>query len=94
MTPITLSPLYTLHSSSKRHKNLFQTNRLLFIAVSYRLLLFYFIFIFNTQTPIDELDAASRVLDPIIAPLLAQQRGEIVDPPWGFFLKDYQKCEW
>lgn len=48
----------------------------------------------NFQTPIDELDAASRVLDPIIAPLLAQQRGEIVDPPWGFFLKDYQKCEW
>ena len=47
-----------------------------------------------TQTPIDEQDAASRVLDPIIAPLLALQRGEVVEPPWGFFLKDYQKCEW
>jgi hypothetical protein len=48
----------------------------------------------NFQTPIDEQDAASRVLDPIIAPLLAAQRGDPVEPPWGFFLKDYQKCEW
>jgi hypothetical protein len=62
-----------------------------FTAVSY---LVGISFVFFEQTPIDELDAASRVLDPIIAPLLAQQRGEIVDPPWGFFLKDYQKCEW
>jgi NAD(P)-dependent dehydrogenase (short-subunit alcohol dehydrogenase family) len=47
------------------------------------------------QTPIDEIDAAARVLDPVIAPLLAKQRGaEVVEPPWGFFLKDYQKCEW
>jgi NAD(P)-dependent dehydrogenase (short-subunit alcohol dehydrogenase family) len=46
------------------------------------------------QTPIDEQDAASRVLDPIIAPLLAVQRGEPIEPPWGVFLKDYMKCEW
>ena len=46
------------------------------------------------QTPIDEQDAASRVLDPIIAPLRALQRGEPIEPPWGVFLKDYMKCEW
>jgi hypothetical protein len=46
------------------------------------------------QTPIDEQDAASRVLDPIIAPLRALQRGEPIEPPWGVFLKDYTKCEW
>jgi hypothetical protein len=35
------------------------------------------------------------VLDPIIAPLRALQNGETgVEPPWGHFLKDYQKCEW
>jgi hypothetical protein len=47
------------------------------------------------QTPIDEIDAASRVLDPIIAPLKAQQDGEAnVEPPFGVFLKDYVLCEW
>ena len=49
----------------------------------------------NFQTPIDEVDAASRVLDPIISPLLQRQQGVAgVTPPWGVFLKDYQKCEW
>jgi NAD(P)-dependent dehydrogenase (short-subunit alcohol dehydrogenase family) len=49
----------------------------------------------NFQTPIDEVDAASRVLDPIISPLLQRQQGVAgVVPPWGVFLKDYQKCEW
>jgi hypothetical protein len=60
----------------------------------YILLLFWFLQKHNFQTPIDEQDAASRVLDPVIAPLLALQRGEPVEPPWGHFLKDYQKCEW
>lgn len=46
------------------------------------------------QTPLDEVDAAARVLDPIIAPLGALQRGEQVEPPWGHFIKDYVKCEW
>ena len=45
-------------------------------------------------TPLDEVDAASRVLDPIIGPLAAAERGEPFDPPWGYFLKDYMKCEW
>lgn len=44
----------------------------------------------NFQTPIDEQDAASRVLDPVIAPMAAAQRGEPIEPPWGLFLKDYQ----
>lgn len=49
----------------------------------------------NFQTPIDEVDAASRVLDPIISPLLQREQGvAAVTPPWGVFLKDYQKCEW
>lgn len=47
------------------------------------------------QTPIDEIDAAARVLDPIIAPLLAaRDRGQAVTPPFGVFLKDFVKCEW
>ncbi len=39
-------------------------------------------------------DAAARVLDPIIAPVAAQQRGESVVPPFGVFLKDYKETEW
>ena len=48
----------------------------------------------NFQTPIDEVDAAARVLDPIIAPLRRQEAGEAAEPPFGCFLKDYSRCEW
>jgi NAD(P)-dependent dehydrogenase (short-subunit alcohol dehydrogenase family) len=49
----------------------------------------------NFQTPIDEIDAAARVLDPIIAPLRRVEAGEKdVRPPSGVFLKDYAQCEW
>ena len=48
----------------------------------------------NFQTPIDQIDAAARVLDPIIAPLRRQQAGEEPKPPFGVFLKDYERCEW
>jgi NAD(P)-dependent dehydrogenase (short-subunit alcohol dehydrogenase family) len=48
----------------------------------------------NFQTPLDEIDAAARVLDPVIAPLLAASKGEDVTPPYGIFLKDFVKCEW
>ena len=48
----------------------------------------------NFQTPLDEVDAAARVLDPVIAPLKRQQNGEEPDAPYGIFLKDYVKCEW
>ena len=40
------------------------------------------------------MDAAARVLDPIIAPLRRQAAGEKAAPPFGCFLKDYAKCEW
>lgn len=48
------------------------------------------------QTPIDEIDAAARVLDPIIAPLLAMKLSgtDHIEPPFGVFLKDYMKSEW
>ena len=48
----------------------------------------------NFQTPIDEIDAAARVLDPIIAPLRRLEAGEEANPPIGVFLKDYDVCEW
>jgi NAD(P)-dependent dehydrogenase (short-subunit alcohol dehydrogenase family) len=48
----------------------------------------------NFQTPIDEIDAAARVLDPIIAPLRRLEAGEEAKPPSGCFLKDYAMCEW
>ena len=48
----------------------------------------------NFQTPLDEVDAAARILDPIIAPIRARQRGEECVPPYGYFLKDFMKCEW
>ena len=42
------------------------------------------------QTPLDEIDAASRVIDPILTGV----REEGVPPPHGKFLKDYAPCEW
>ena len=49
----------------------------------------------NFQTPLDEVDAAARVLDPMIRPLLELQQGKTdVKPDWGVFLKDYCKSEW
>ena len=40
------------------------------------------------QTPLDEIDAASRVLDPI----LSACNGE--EAVFGKFLKDYRAVEW
>ena len=54
----------------------------------------------NFQTPIDEIDAAARVLDPVIAPIRARQHADSTGgpapppPPSGVFLKDFVKCEW
>ena len=48
----------------------------------------------NFQTPIDEIDAAASVLDPIIAPLRRLAAGEDPRPEYGVFLKDYAMCEW
>ena len=38
------------------------------------------------QTPLDEIDAAARILDPVL--------GGHEPPLYGVFLKDYAPCEW
>lgn len=50
----------------------------------------------NFATPLDEVDAAARVLDPVIAPLAdAEARGDgTAAPTYGAFLKDYFSTEW
>jgi NAD(P)-dependent dehydrogenase (short-subunit alcohol dehydrogenase family) len=50
----------------------------------------------NFTTPLDEIDAAARILDPIIHPLLlAEQSADgKCQPPYGCFLKDYFVSEW
>lgn len=53
----------------------------------------------NFQTPLDEVDAAARVLDPILTPLQQWASGKYktlkeLNAPWGIFLKDYAKSEW
>ena len=42
----------------------------------------------NFQTPIDEIDAAARILDPIVSRVNHGTR------LYGIFLKDYMECEW
>ncbi len=42
----------------------------------------------NFQTPLDEIDAASRILDPIFTALNTN------DPKYGVFFKDYHETEW
>jgi NAD(P)-dependent dehydrogenase (short-subunit alcohol dehydrogenase family) len=39
------------------------------------------------RTPLDVVDGAARVYDPIV-------RGEAGAPVWGVFLKDYQAAAW
>ncbi|CAI5730295.1 unnamed protein product [Hyaloperonospora brassicae] len=46
----------------------------------------------NFQTPLDEVDAAARVLDPIFA--MFQDGHTVVKPVYGQFLKDYTVSEW
>ena len=50
----------------------------------------------NFATPLDEVDAAARILDPILAPLLeASGRDDgLCSPAYGCFLKDYFITEW
>ncbi|TYZ65603.1 hypothetical protein PybrP1_010513 [[Pythium] brassicae (nom. inval.)] len=46
----------------------------------------------NFQTPLDEVDAAARVLDPIF---VLHQEAHAQEPPvFGQFLKDYKVSEW
>ncbi len=42
----------------------------------------------NFQTPLDEIDAASRILDPVFNGLKTK------DPQFGIFYKDYHETEW
>ena len=46
--------------------------------------------------PVDEVDAAARILDPLLGPLLeAEERADATcAPAYGCFLKDYHPCEW
>lgn len=43
------------------------------------------------QTPIDEIDAAARILDPVFCGIEAGREGEKI---YGKFLKDYRETEW
>jgi NAD(P)-dependent dehydrogenase (short-subunit alcohol dehydrogenase family) len=43
------------------------------------------------QTPIDEIDAASRILDPIF---VGVNGGRALEKDYGKFLKDYRESEW
>ena len=43
---------------------------------------------YDFQTPLDEIDAAARVLDPI---MMGVKTG---NPVWGKFLKDFEETEW
>ena len=45
----------------------------------------------NFQTPLDETDAAARVLDPVF---VFFQEGNTDKPLYGQFLKDYTVSEW
>mmetsp|Transcript_18430 Transcript_18430/g.25555 ORF Transcript_18430/g.25555 Transcript_18430/m.25555 type:complete len:103 (-) Transcript_18430:105-413(-) len=43
------------------------------------------------QTPIDEIDAAARILDPVF---VGVNGGKGVKKDYGKFLKDYRESEW
>lgn len=49
------------------------------------------------QTPIDEIDAAARILDPIFVGVNADEEstnGESGAKEYGKFYKDYKETEW
>ena len=43
------------------------------------------------QTPIDEIDAAARILDPILCDLIDAETGKRMH---GMFFKDYKLSSW
>ena len=47
----------------------------------------------NFQTPIDEVDAAARILDPVFDGV-NRYIAEGKTPLFGVFLKDYHETEW
>jgi NAD(P)-dependent dehydrogenase (short-subunit alcohol dehydrogenase family) len=49
----------------------------------------------NFATPLDEVDAAARILDPVFAPLAHAAAGDgTCAPAYGSFWKDYFTTEW
>jgi len=46
------------------------------------------------QTPIDEVDAAARILDPIFTGVLIDSNGNKDLKQYGKFYKDYRETEW
>jgi len=46
------------------------------------------------QTPIDEIDAAARILDPIFVGVQIDENNERGEKLYGKFLKDYKETEW
>jgi hypothetical protein len=46
------------------------------------------------HTPIDEIDAAARILDPILAPLAEDAATGACRVLYGAFLKDFFISEW
>tara|TARA_B110000971_G_C19839033_1_gene421675 strand:- start:372 stop:671 length:300 start_codon:yes stop_codon:yes gene_type:complete len=50
----------------------------------------------NFQTPIDEIDAAARILDPVFVGINMEKLGEdkTDNVDYGKFFKDYHETEW
>lgn len=46
------------------------------------------------QTPIDEIDAAARILDPVLVGVDMDLNSSPSKKIWGKFLKDYKETEW
>ena len=46
------------------------------------------------QTPIDEVDAAARILDPVFVGVIMDKEGQEGEKLWGKFLKDFKETEW
>ena len=46
------------------------------------------------QTPIDEIDAAARILDPVLTGVDMDLKNKKHKKEWGKFLKDYRETEW
>ena len=50
----------------------------------------------NFQTPIDEIDAAARILDPVFTGVNAEEKSkdEKFEYKYGLFYKDFNETEW
>ena len=48
----------------------------------------------NFQTPIDEIDAAARILDPIFVGVEIDLKKKTVQKEYGKFFKDYRESDW